>query len=67
MHFGFGFTFLPRLGSKTPICSSGAWLEEEMFCTAPAWALPNWAGWKHSSVLGCGVMSRSLDKELGVL
>lgn len=44
LHFGFVFTFLPRLGSKTPICSSGAWLEEEMFCTAPAWALPNWAG-----------------------
>lgn len=38
-----------------------------MFCTAPAWLLLKMAGLNHGVVLGCEVMNRSLDKELGVL
>lgn len=38
-----------------------------MFCTAPAWLLLKMAGLNHGVVLGCEVMNRTLDKELGVL
>ena len=64
-----GFIFLSRLGSKTLVCSSQAWLSYILHCTSlgtPKLGRKR-AGLNQSSMLGCRVMSKSLDKELGVL
>lgn len=69
LHLKTGFIFLARLGSKTLVCYSRTWLSHVLHCTSLGTPKLGWkrAGLNQSSVLGCGVMSRSLDKELGVL
>lgn len=69
LHLKTDFIFLARLGSKTLVCYSRAWLSHVLHCTSLGTPKLGWkrAGLNQSNVLGCGVMSRSLDKELGVL